>query len=1143
MMRMIAAFLTCMMLCITGAHAAEPSDNPYLAVSTEVVTPHITWGKPHHQGTLRALVIAPAWAHRETVELMQRFDMDCTALMTVTHTTLSTGTSFMSPDKVAGRFDRALAEPWDVIIIGGFDWDRLLLEHRHRILTHVYEGGGLVYVAPPASEELAQLFTRGISDDGPEIARGLPWDVLTAFRERTPEELIRTGAFGEGRWVALHYPTHSTNQSLTSRLQPWPAAWEYEHYMSLLGRAALWAAGAEPVARLQTPAGVTVPREDLPGEVTVTVDAGADLPGARLQVALQSTSDGAALPGSEAPVSLPPGRAELRAPLPVLPADDYVCSLWLRDAEGRVVDWHSFPLTVTTTVHVGALSVDRESYAASEPLSGRVVLSAPLDARHALVLRLWDNHGRLLQEQRHTQGSEFPFRFGPVRPLHTTMHRVEATVEAGGEAVHVRRVEFPVRGRERPAFHLAVWEEPETDHISSLWYRRFRELGVDAVFYTLGRGNRDAAARLIARADLFGAPSFPHRRVRIEQGPLGPLHTDCVHDPQYRAQVAQALERNAPFALHETLFYPAGSDASMRGNCHCSHTLAEFRRWLQGRYESLDELNALWGTAFPAWEEVVPLSFAQAREQGDFTSWVEHTRFMEATYAGHQAFIRDRIREMDPGALVGEDGYGRLDSTDGADWWQLLGVSGFYNLYTYQDPPQLEITRSLAAHFPDVELRSIYYGSYDGQFGNLPFLRMIPWYALLHDYNGLFWWIANGKTTYWGSDNALAGPDFTPTRSYQVNRAEIEEIRGGIAQLIQASTRLHDGIAILYDQTPIHGLTAYAHPSQIVSAYRGFQDALEDLGLQYEYVAGAQVEAGILREGFRALILARAPALSEKMAQQVREFVLGGGTVIADILPAQHDYYLRPAPGGSLLGDIFGEPGVWRAAGDGRTFLLPEPVDDYPRRRYATAGAEFRALLAGLLEQAGVAPLVRSTGDDTEAPGVPGLEVVTYRDGDRLYVGGMNHGPRTVSARLLTAQAHRVYDVRQKADLGRIAEWEVQAGPGETRLLALLAAQPGGVEVAAPNPSARPGDTLSYTVGTADAAAAGRGTFVVSVQVTDPAGRPRPEYAAVLTCPAGEAAQGSLPFALNDPPGRWRIRARDVVTGSEGELSVTLRGD
>lgn len=1090
--------LLCGLLALTAAGAAELGDNAFEAVDGTVVTPHVEWARPLAGGAVRMLVVAPAWSQRETVELAQRFELTPEVVMCRTHRQFAGEESYLTPDKCAARFDQALSRDQDVIIVGGFDWQALLLEHRAGMLRKVFGGAGLVYVSPPKNDELAQLWAKGPVGVPPEVTAGVPWARLTAFAGQRPEQVVQAGNFGRGRWVRLDYPTNSTNQSLTPRLVPCPAAWEYDHYLNLVGRAALWAAGREP-------RGVTLSVG--PGGRVTAAAPGA----ARLKWSFQRLPDGVELPGGERAAG-----GEL--PTEALPTGEYAVVVRALDPRGAALDWAAAMVNVDRGLGVTSLAFDQEHLERGEPVRAEAVLTRPLKAGERVRFRFSGPLGRLLAESEVTSGGRARFEHPGVAPLGGSLHRLTAEVLAGESVLARAEATCAIRGRARPAFHLAVWEEPETDRISALSYHALRGLGVDAVFYRADRGLREDAARLLATADLWGAPSIPMYNPKPQPGPLGPVHPYSLFDPLWRQEARQkALASATPFAPYGVLFYPTGSDVSMHGNSFDEHTLRALRLWLTERYGGLDQLNRLWGTAFRQWDEVVPDSFDQARQTKRFVSWVEHTRFMETGYAGLQEELTDALRTIDPEPLFGQDGYGRLDSTDGADWWRLLGSSGFYNLYTYQDPPQMEITRSLVRDFPGVKLRSLYYGSYTGQYANHRFMRWLPWYAVLHDYNGLFWWCANGKSTYPGITGPLLGPDFRPTRTFRTSQTEIEAIRSGWTELAAAG-RPQAAVAIYHDQTAVHAVTAYSHPSRLVQNLAAWQALLSDLGLPYDYLAAPQVAAGRLTQGgYRLLILAHALAIDEPTLKAIRAFQAAGGTVLADVAPAGYDEYLRPLP----------QPGLAQVARfeDG---LAAYAHEREPRKRLDT-----RRKLAEVLDPLGLPRPVRLTGANADDPGLEPVELVVYAVGDALLVGLLNNGP-PVRATARLAAARRVYESRAGRDLGLTAEWPVELADGETKLYALLPAAAAAPEVDTTRAAAGRETVLSA----AQTGAAGR---VLYLAVTDATGRARAEYGGAAVVAANGTAVWRLTPALNDPPGRWRLRVTDVATGlaGDGELEVS----
>ena len=123
-----------------------------------------------------------------------------------------------------------------------------------------------------------------------------------------------------------------------------------------------------------------------------------------------------------------------------------------------------------------------------------------------------------------------------------------------------------------------------------------------------------------------------------------------------------------------------------------------------------------------------------------------------------------------------------------------------------------------------------------------------------------------------------------------------------------------------------------------------------------------------------------------------------------------------------------------------------------------------------------------------------------------------------------------VYDVRGGKHLGKTNDWEVAVAEGETKLFALLPEALGGVNIAAPTGTLRPGARCEFRVGL-KATGTTTGVHTFTVAVTDAQGRIRPEYGQVLaTNDKGDAAAGAVPLALNDPTGKWQIAATETVT-------------
>ena len=79
------------------------------------------------------------------------------------------------------------------------------------------------------------------------------------------------------------------------------------------------------------------------------------------------------------------------------------------------------------------------------------------------------------------------------------------------------------------------------------------------------------------------------------------------------------------------------------------------------------------------------------------------------------------------------------------------------------------------------------------------------------------------------------------------------------------------------------------------------------------------------------------------------------------------------------------------------------------------------------------------------------------------------------------------------------------------------------------------GDTIAAL---ATAAGAG-GRAVVRLEVLDPAGQRQPAYSSNLVLGPGRTTR-AIPFAVNDTPGRWTIRATLVQGGAAAEAVIVL---
>jgi hypothetical protein len=712
----------------------------------------------------------------------------------------------------------------------------------------------------------------------------------------------------------------------------------------------------------------------------------------------------------------------------------------------------------------------------------------------------------------------------------SSVHYLEAALKKGDTEISVNMKRLYVAGRQRPVFPVSIWSEPQTDYISKRILERYNSLNINARYVNKALLYYPGLAEIIAEKNLFAQPIYPQywdRTAGIEETEAGPVHKNCLHNPELVRERAEMATKTAKYwSRYDVLVYGDGSDRSLGGNCFCEYTLSRFREWLSVRYDNIRQMNGLWGTNFDRRDEIMPDTLAKAREKGRFASWLEHTRFMETSYVQDMVLMRDALRQADPDALMGPDGYGRLNSTDGADWWNILSRVDYYNLYNYQDPPQLEITRSLARYFPNVKYRTIYWGSYMQHFINEPFMKYFPWYSLLHDYNGAYWWTADGKTSHGGSNSGIIAPDLRMTYPFYLSQQGILKIKDGIFHIIDGANRYNSGIAVHYGKTAVYAADAYRSTVHYTNSCTGFENLLEDMGYQYDYVASEQVEAGIL-ENFRVLILPFTLALSEKEASEIEKFVREGGILIAGEKPAQYDYYLRPAHGGSLLAGILSHPGEIFNADSGITLILENPVTAYPRQRQTDQGKEFRNALYGLLNGNGITPITRII-QFPQQTGLPLVEVIRHDKGDIKILSFINYRNAEVTFDFSLDKPAHIYELVTRKNLGKRQTVPVTLDNGEARIYALLDTQITGLQLVS-SPEATRGKDFLFEVKRVTEET-GNLPAIFRYRVIDPRGKQHPLYCGVVSGGLNGAAVGTIPFALNDITGKWLLEITDMIS-------------
>lgn len=782
-----------------------------------------------------------------------------------------------------------------------------------------------------------------------------------------------------------------------------------------------------------------------------------------------------------------------------------------------------------------------------------------------------------------------------ARPV-TVSHRVDAKLLAGSDVLAVRRdlftlpVPYPYDD-----FTFLMWSypggEPVVRHENRLCY----DLGADMMDLCHMRGYTDeGAAREYELASRSGLRLVPYvTRLAFddaEDHTLRPGLFDTQWLEREQASIEVCCRQAAPY---RPAAYTLGDENYLsRGRYEVGanpETMAAFREWLRARYSTITALNTVWATNYSAFSDIErPLWIEEAAtQQESYAAWFDSKEFLDSAFANLHEKMADFVRKQDPGAKVGWDGLLGYHWGAGYDFYKLTRNLELNQVYT-TNFPQAALVRSFKRP-----------GALTGEWGNAVAdteegFSAIAWHNLFEGHNSCWWW------TSWGCDYIPFNPDLSVGNFGRWYFEAAREIKAGPGKLLVHAVRDNAGIAVLYSQADLFAAklaskvspgAAFQPDGAWVHDHQGLLHAIEDLGYQYQYVAAAELGADSKAlAGYQVLFLPLATCLSDAQVAAIREFVAEGGTVIADgrvgLLsengklraerPLDDVFGVRsPAGvaafaqssrsgtlelGGEAVGTAVLEPSLRIDGGRAETEVDGTPVlvtNQFGKGRATLYNVPFMLLedlrgegreglalpmLDELLAKAGAKPYTRLTS----AAGRPRcVRQVLFVDGDLRYLGLqqdiLQRGiPEQHLVAELTVPAY-VYDMRAGRLLANapITSWPVTVSRGRPALFALLPYRVTAVEAKAPATAVL---GATFSVETTVRVGPGKPQFhVVHLSVYAPgSNQAHRQYSQNVACFDGQG-RATIPFALNDPTGTWRLEFRDAASNVRTTATVTVR--
>ena len=201
-------------------------------------------------------------------------------------------------------------------------------------------------------------------------------------------------------------------------------------------------------------------------------------------------------------------------------------------------------------------------------------------------------------------------------------------------------------------------------------------------------------------------------------------------------------------------------------------------------------------------------------------------------------------------------------------------------------------------------------------------------------------------------------------------------------------------------------------------------------------------------------------------------------------------------------------------------------------------------VLEALFATKGVQPQARVTvgGDPMRL-----LETVRFQEGPIQYVGFLknraNRDEPTAAAQVTMSSAAHTYDVRSGKYLGKLATWPAEFVPARAKLYARLPYTIDGMKVAA---AKAPGNVVGQITGpvltcnvSLQTSSKQPGRHWVAVSVYGPDGKLRQHYNRNVPTANGKATT-TIPLALDDAKGTWKVIAREVISGKTAQASFAM---
>jgi len=733
-------------------------------------------------------------------------------------------------------------------------------------------------------------------------------------------------------------------------------------------------------------------------------------------------------------------------------------------------------------------------------------------------------------------------------------------------------------------------------HIYTTVAKVLKSMGLKAIA-TNGRFQHEQA-ELIVENNLWPTPeNIIWMGAWNQRFPDG-VRTPCLSDPEVLAHDVEkpALEFATRYRRFAPLGYASMEEVSLSSAhpvgtvCLGPHCRRGFSLWLQGMYPDLRALNAQWDTQFASWEEVEGLRWEDgAKDLENPSRWIDFRLFMERVYVNMQEQFNESVRAGDRGAYVGFNAGPYGENPFAGFNRALLGRNATFAI-EYQPAfledngvsTTLELLRGSAPH-----MRIGFWIGYN--YMDLQPERYwfkIWWNALRQMYGPIYYTIMNDASTFANFDYQKVHPTLAYNEFSATAKDILHDLTHGLGKMLLSVER-RTPIAVYHSEASM--MRSYFEDSRFPQKESrnvwDIRKLIREVDLDYTRLSTEQLLRGEANQ-YQVLVLSEILSLGDAEWDELWRYINAGGAVLAFERTGITDAHGKYTGDHSRSREILGigyprEEFTWRKdrirgfstdliSSVESDVLTGGPVEaPDPRQVFATFGngspsiighrlgsgssvfcnfssrmeptVESRTLVSTLFSLLGMERSFRVRAGES-FPG--GFQSFRYTRGDFELIGLL----RTLGSKvkigaplqLHTAQPGHVYDVLGGRYLGLSDSLPFEAPErGRPMLFARLPYRIESVRLSLSG-NAKQGDLHPYSV-TVGGPNKSVGDHFLRVEVLDPVGVPVETMSKNVIAPSGKF-EARLPFAKNDPPGTWRVRVTELVSGKFATRKVQLAG-